>query len=668
MNEKERIIELVRQNVITMEEALVLLEAGTQSADTTPNKEPKPQTTNQSVQSEREPEASTSQEQEKSKDKASEFSGQVTSFVNEVVGQSLSVAKNVTDYVTKMSHEIKPKHTQDETTNHDATDYSQEYRQAQSDIEEKVRASRSADLKEEMIAEERERILEEKETSYDLLEDNIADLEEAIILLESALSETNLTEEDRQRMEADKTDKIKALDALQVELDRLETEIEQLGHGEPSSEEFEAQAARVAEKSGKLSAAIDQLNDDLKKKKETLTIAKQRLRELEIFEELDELTTEMTEQKERFTTKVVALEQEMEELEASLKETQASQDALYHSQVNRYKDNFRTFVDEQSGKVTEVASQFSSEAVKEGKRFGKFMSHQMKDFIENFNTKEVNLSVNVPWVKTQRLDHTFEYEAADVTELDFVLTNGSLEFVSHDKATIEIVSELRFHGQHKEISVERFIELSTISVNSNQFIFHVNSAKLSLDGIVKLPRHLFNQFSVTAVNGDLNLSSIQTKDLTISNKNGDITLDYLTADLLDLDLLNGDVKLVETDIKDISLKNLNGDFRIVGNVGNIIANTVNTDYFITKNNFTPSNLKIEGVNGDVKIALPQAVNLEVACKTNFGDVRQRLTNVDGLAKKRSQLSLQRMDAVENPLVKVSVSLTSGDVYLKDTAQ
>lgn len=666
MNEKERIIELVRQNVITMEEALVLLEAGTQSTDTAPNKEPKQTTTSQSAQPNREPEVNTSKEQETAKAKANEFSGQVTNFVNEVVGQSLNVAKNVTDYVTKFSQEIKPKNTQGETSHHDATDYSQEYRQAQADVEETVRASASADLKEEMAVGERERVLEEKETSFELLEDNLAELEEAIILLEAELSEADLAEDERERMEAEKTAKTNALDAIQVELDRLEVEIKQLNQTTTSSEEFEAAAARVAEKSGKLSATIDQLNEDLNKKQEALTIAKQRLRELEIFEELDELTEEMTEQKERFTTKVATLEQEITDLEALLVETKGSQEALYHSQVNRYKDNFRSFVDEQSGKVTEVAGQFSSEAVKEGKKFGKLMSHHMKDFIENFNTKEVNLSVNVPWVKTQRLDHTFEYDAAEVTELDFELTNGSLEFVSHDKATIEIVSDLRFHGQHKEISVERFIDLSTIAVNSNQFIFHVNSAKLSLDATVKLPRHLFNQFSVTAVNGDLSLSSIETKDLIISNKNGDITLNHLTADLLDLDLLNGDVKLVETDIKDISLKNLNGDFRITGNVGNIIANTVNTDYFITKKNLTPSNLKIEGVNGDVKIALPQAVNLEVNCKTSFGDVRQRLTNVDAIAKKRSQLNLQRMDAIENPLVKVSVSLTSGDVYLKDT--
>ena len=138
MNEKERIIELVRQNVITMEEALVLLEAGTQSTDTAPNKEPKQTTTSQSAQPNREPEVNTSKEQETAKVKANEFSGQVTSFVNEVVGQSLNVAKNVTDYVTKFSQEIKPKNTQGETSHHDATDYSQEYRQAQADVEETV--------------------------------------------------------------------------------------------------------------------------------------------------------------------------------------------------------------------------------------------------------------------------------------------------------------------------------------------------------------------------------------------------------------------------------------------------------------------------------------------------------------------------------------------------
>lgn len=628
MNEKERIIELVRQNIITMDEALRLLEAG-QATGSTPTSDTNTETKKTD---------DTDQTQAKDQQAKVDYGKQFSSIISEVVDQGLNVARNVTEYVSKVTHEAK----EADVSQGSEPDYSQEYRQAQSDVESTVRENASEAVK----AAERLQTLKEQR----------ADIQARINDIQVEMDVPGLDEATYERLEQE-------LETAELDLEAIELELDLLADEALSEED---RAAKLAEKSGAISAKIDVLTESLHKKEEALTIAKQRLREIEIFAELDELTEEMTEQENRLTAKVLELEATIASVQSELQEAKQEQESLYASQINRYKDQVKNFVDSASEKVTEAASQIGSDALKEGKSFGKLMGGQLKDMMNNFNMKEVNLSVNVPWVKTQKITHTFTYPASDLTMLDFKVSNGSLEFVGHDEENVVIDSEIRFHGSHADVSVERFMALSTISHTAEQLIFYVNHAKISMDAVVKLPKHLYNELKVVAVNGDLKFKRIDVKDLLVENKNGDIKLKHTKAQLLELDLLNGDVAIKESDIADISLKNLNGDFRITGNVGNIVSNTVNTDYFITKRDITPSKIKIKGVNGDVKISLPSQLNLEADCKVSFGDIHHRLSNVTDIVKSKAHTEMQRLLNSETEQVDIDVSLTTGDVFLKDS--
>lgn len=631
MNEKERIIELVRQNIITMDEALRLLEAG-QATGSTPTSDTNTETKKTD---------DTDQTQAKDQQAKVDYGKQFSSIISEVVDQGLNVARNVTEYVSKVTHEAKEADVSQESEGSEP-DYSQEYRQAQSDVESTVRENASEAVK----AAERLQTLKEQR----------ADIQARINDIQVEMDVPGLDEATYERLEQE-------LETAELDLEAIELELDLLADEALSEED---RAAKLAEKSGAISAKIDVLTESLHKKEEALTIAKQRLREIEIFAELDELTEEMTEQENRLTAKVLELEATIASVQSELQEAKQEQESLYASQINRYKDQVKNFVDSASEKVTEAASQIGSDALKEGKSFGKLMGGQLKDMMNNFNMKEVNLSVNVPWVKTQKITHTFTYPASDLTMLDFKVSNGSLEFVGHDEENVVIDSEIRFHGSHADVSVERFMALSTISHTAEQLIFYVNHAKISMDAVVKLPKHLYNELKVVAVNGDLKFKRIDVKDLLVENKNGDIKLKHTKAQLLELDLLNGDVAIKESDIADISLKNLNGDFRITGNVGNIVSNTVNTDYFITKRDITPSKIKIKGVNGDVKISLPSQLNLEADCKVSFGDIHHRLSNVTDIVKSKAHTEMQRLLNSETEQVDIDVSLTTGDVFLKDS--
>jgi len=637
MNEKERIIELVRQNIITMDEALRLLEAGNTSSSDVKTKIEEEVDHKKVTDTKSEDHTEPTEKQEKV-----DYGKQFSSIVSEVVDQSLNVARSVTDYVAKMAKDSSVK-SEDEAA--ETTDYSEEYRQAQADVEAEVHENASESVKASDKLYSLKQQLVELTAKYEQLE-----------------AERNVPGLDETRYETLEEE----IEAIELEIAAVEIELDLLADG--VSDDEEAKAAKLAEKSSVLSVKIDQLTEEMKKKKDALTIAKQRLREIEIFIELDEITDEMAEQQQRLMLKVKELETSIQEITDELTATKAEQDELYASHFNVYKEQVKNFVDSASEKVSEAASQIGSDAIREGKTFGKMVGEQVKDLLHNFNMKEVNLSVNVPWVKTQTINHTFVYPAKDLTLLDFRVNNGSIEFATYDGSEVIIESEIRFHGNHSSINIDRFMELSTISHTPDQLIFRVNHAKISLDAVVKLPKHLYNELKVVAMNGDLKFKGIEAKDVLLENKNGDVKFKKIQADFLELDLLNGDVIIKDSDIEDISLKNLNGDFRVVGNLGNLISNTVNTDYFITKRNITPSKIKIKGVNSDVKISLPAAVNIEADCRVSFGDVHQRLSNLNDVIAEKSHTEVQRYLNADAALVDIDVSLTTGNVFLKDTAQ
>ncbi|MGO4938138.1 DUF4097 family beta strand repeat-containing protein [Fundicoccus sp. Sow4_H7] len=585
MNQKERIIELVRQGIITTEEALTLLETKSNSQSTNPTS----QTINNAEVTEEKittfEEAIDQKEDIYSEDEETEIESDFAKQIKGLADDALEFGKGTFDSITNYLRELNDADKQGDAHNSsyydEDFDFSAEYRQDQADLEKDLNHHQSK--------------IQDNQEQADVKEEDVAQL---------------------------------------------------------------------AEKINQLSVEIDTLEEAINKKQEALTVARQRHREIEIFAELDETTEEMLTQKEHLNMRIEELEKEITELEYKLEETK-SQLNSFESQQSAYKhQDFKRMVDQAADK----ANKFGSEAIKEGQKFGETFKVRMKDFVDNFNTKEFNMSFNVPWVKTESIQHQFVYDAADITVIDFVLNNGSIELKAHEADTVLVDSEIRFHGKFDAYTVETFEQLSTIAVDNSQLIFRVSSPRISMDATLYLPKRIYDYIKLDLLNGDTTIEGIESNDLLLVNKNGDMRLNRVKAVLAELDSLNGDMTIKDSEIRDISVKNINGDFRIVGKVGNIVSNTVNGDYFITKNDTNDSTIKLKSVNGDSKISLPESMNLEVETNISFGEIKNRLSNIEVMSesKDRKNGRYSRMTHSDAGMAKIEVQLTTGDIYLKDS--
>lgn len=477
----------------------------------------------------------------------------------------------------------------------------------------------------------------QKKRIIELVKQNVLSMEEALQLLEAASYQQN--------DENETIDKNEFVTEYQEAQKAIEETIGQVSE-EPTDETTKEEQANIE-------VQLAELKTELSKKEEALIIAKQRLREIEIFAELDELTPEMETQRVSLSERVEKISNEIEEIKTKIA-------LLKKSQVKQVQSQFKKMVEDTTEQVTQAARDFGKEASKEGKNIKESVLKGIKDLVSNFDMKTIN--INVPWVKSTKLEQTYVYDAKDLSQIDFSLVHGSIKLEAVETEQVEIAADITIFGNEERATLAEFESNSTIDVSDNRVLFHVKGATVAADLNVKVPKQLIEDVRIGAINGDIELEGLNVKELKLDSKNGDTKLNKITAEFIGLEGVNGDVHMEASVVKDFDYHNLNGDFRYKDQVGNLSANVINGDIVITKKDETASNLNIKTVAGDIKVAVPKGVNLEIDVQSSLGDFEHRLTNIDTLG------NLNRFERHLNeqaPLVKIEARTNTGDIYLKD---
>lgn len=412
-----------------------------------------------------------------------------------------------------------------------------------------------------------------------------------------------------------------------------------------------------------LTEEYDEKNQVLQVLSEQEMIAKQRLRELEIFQEMDDLTDEMRGQQDELKENLKYIDRQIQEVKNQLDKIEEKRLSIRNASSPRSSETLQS----KAGEITKSTLDFTDEAIKGSQKLSQDISSQVKGLMKNFKMKDVNLSFEVPWVKTQTMNHVFEFDGTNIHDLDIKVINGSLNIVSHDKDDIQIESELRFHGNFDDFSVKTFENLSTISQEEGRLVFHVTSPRLSIDATVYLPAKTFEEIKVHLTNGDLTLQDITVSTLNVHNKNGDIKLNHLIADTTELSNMKGDLECVDIGFQDILAKNISGDIQIKGNMTNANLETVSGDILITKKNNESSKLQAKAMNGDIKLSQPDSMSLMIDAQSSSGQIYQRLsekTNKE-LNNDDSIGTFHRLFKEDVGQLEATIRVMNGDIWLKD---
>lgn len=472
----------------------------------------------------------------------------------------------------------------------------------------------------------------QKERIIELVKQNIITMDEALQLLEaSAKQETGSEQVENELVE---------------EYQQAQSAIEHEIHTEKDTK---ASSYTTVE-------TLKEVTDQYDKKQEALKIAKQRLRELEIFAELDDLTDEMKAQKANLVEKIAELSSELEELAIEI-------DVSRQEQRQNVQEQIKKIVDDTAEQVSKVARNFSEEAKKESGNLKNTLKNYVKDFAENFDKKEFNFkkefNISVPWFKSQTFTHTYHFPATNFKKVSLEILNGSAEIKTHDLPEVIFEVDGTVYGKAEEDIQTLFDSLVKIAVNEEAVIFDAMNARIAADVVVKIPKNSFEELLVNLYNGDIEITDVKVDEMNLKNKNGDIKCASAQITTVNIDSFNGDVALNEMIITELFYKMVNGDFRMKGAAGNVNGDVVNGDIIITKQNQSASNIAVKTLSGDIKVSIPAELSLVADVNIGYGELQHRLSNVEVAGN-----HIERQIA-NNELVTLELSTSSGDVYLKD---
>lgn len=250
--------------------------------------------------------------------------------------------------------------------------------------------------------------------------------------------------------------------------------------------------------------------------------------------------------------------------------------------------------------------------------------------------------------------------------------------------------KLRQKSNHVTINVDLSGLAAILSgtqdyVRQNQFVLYLPKDKKiseaefdTEDGDISIDGLKSDRIDISVDAGDIKLSDTESKEIKIASSDGDIEIKKSVFEKIDLYDSYGDLKTTDTDISNGKISDDNGDIdfvntklkyiNITDNYGDFKCNDglfeevnlqLNDGDIKLQNTEFSGNIKLKANYGDVKVIDSDAwKDISINAKTSYGDVSVN-HKIDG---DKTETSFEKN--VENPSAKLEINCSDGDIAIR----
>ena len=533
--------------------------------------------------------------------------------------------------------------------------------------------------------------MQERDRILELVKKGILSTEEALVLLENIATEKdeklvnkeaaevkkNVVSEQGETIESDKQEHSSVDEMLEKEyLLGTEDFFEKLQENERQDQErLEKILAEITEGINEVSANLDEidveiqgLDKDINEKNEAITV-------LDTMEDLDGLTEGKLLEREELEKEVSYLKETKEQLLSEKEELKEQLKEFKKEQKETVKEDWKAkfdLPDDWKEQANETFNQVGEKVGEAGTQFGSFIKKTIEAVTnsvnDNVDWKDIN--IKVPGVASQSLSHEFLYPDNKATLIDVKVANGKVAFKTWDQEDVKVEADIKFYGKMNADSLfEAFLERADIDVDDEKISFQIPNKRMKVDLVFYLPNRHYDHVSVKMLNGDIKLSELVLGDVFLKTTNGEMKVERVSASMLEVEGVNGEVDVKDSSIIDFLGETVNGNVRLKSDIKSTKVSLINGEIRVTvPKDSSPKKVDASAVNGTIKLALPDTVGIEGTCKTNFGSIKNRFSNIEMIREKRdktNQCEEFRRDGSEE-LVYVNLGTTTGSILLKDT--
>ena len=533
--------------------------------------------------------------------------------------------------------------------------------------------------------------MQERDRILELVKKGILSTEEALVLLENIATEKdeklvnkeaaevkkNVSFEKEEESVSDEQERSfeESLFEKEEEVD-ADAFFEKLQENERKDQErLEKILAEITEGINEVSANIDEITVEVDGLDKDITAKEEAITVLNTMEELDGLTDIKLAEREQLEKELVYLKETKEQLQEEREELRTQLKEFKKEQKETVKEEWKNKFDipeDWKEQANETFTQVGEKVGEAGSQFGAFIKKTIEAVTssvnDNVDWKDIN--IKVPGVASQSFSHEFVYPENEATIIDVKVANGKVVFKEWDEKDIKVAADIKFYGKVNADSLfEAFLERADIDVDDERISFQIPNKRMKVDLVFYLPKRNYDHMSVKMLNGDIKINNLNLGDIFLKTTNGEIEIDGVTASMLEVEGVNGEVDVKNSQIIDFLGETVNGDVRLKSDIKSAKVSLINGEIRITvPKNSEPKKIEASAVNGTIKLALPTEIGIEATSKTNFGSIKNRLSNIDMIREKKdktNQCEEFRRD-VSDSLVYVNLSTTTGSILLKDT--
>lgn len=531
--------------------------------------------------------------------------------------------------------------------------------------------------------------MQERDRILELVKKGILSTEEALVLLENIATEKDEKLVNKEASEVKKNvafeqEEVTESEKQEHESVKLEDEdilgaedfFEKLQENERQDQErLEKILAEITEGINEVSANLDEisveidgLDKDISEKNEAITV-------LNTMEDLDGLTEAKAAERTQLESEVVYLKETREQLQEEREELKSQLKEFKKEQKETVKDEWKSkfeIPDDWKEQANETFTQVGEKVGEAGTQFGSFIKKTIEAVTssvnDNVDWKDIN--IKVPGVASQSFTHEFVYPDNQATLIDVKVANGKVAFKTWDQSDVKVTADIKFYGKINSDSLfEAFLERADIDVDEEKISFQIPNKRMKVDLVFYLPKRNYDHMSVKMLNGDIKLTDLNLGDIFLKTTNGEMTVDGVTASMLETEGVNGEIEVKNSEIIDFLGETVNGNVRLKANIKSTKVSLINGEIRVTApQGSTPKKIDASAVNGTIKLAIPKETGIEGACKTNFGSIKNRFSDVEMIREKKDKTNqCEEFRRVrEDNLVYVNLSTTTGSILLKDT--
>lgn len=257
--------------------------------------------------------------------------------------------------------------------------------------------------------------------------------------------------------------------------------------------------------------------------------------------------------------------------------------------------------------------------------FGSMISNFVKNTVESAMTAAINsdkVQINFgDKSNSHHFDLSHSYILKDkipnsINSLKFDLINGDIKIKTEsiDNPTLKVYTHNRAEENELEnrfnINFESdYLYISEISEREHFEVKNMSIHNYSTHYLLELtlPSKEYDLFTATTLNGDIDINGIKLENLNLKTQNGDIDIEDISAKSLIAATSNGDINISDTDVDAINTLTSRGD--------------------ICVEDFRTDNLVCKSSMGDIDISDSRDIGESLNCNTSMGDIDVDLTGV-----------------------------------------